>query len=479
MPPYRNAQHGGFGSLGSDSVPSKPAVAQDPQEEILWGPRMDNEQSAQAGYPNQEGMADIFEEMARSMREAFPASFEGISANSSTGAAQSAGSTGGAGENATTKPPADGPNVVDPENGSGFSFHFAFTPAEHGLPREAPPPPLFNDHERRPYGFNWNGSSAEGAAHPGSMPFTSSRDSEPNHQYHHEHQRPRPAWTPRGRFTPYGRGGPPPHFHHHHHHHHRPPPFGPGNFPFGFGGPFGHDGPFGFRGRWNPRSPPSPLDEHFAKARQQQQQSWQNVFEKMEEMRSRMHGAGYYEHDYYGSRRGGPHHHTGRGGYQSGSHGRHHSYAGSGGPPPHPRSRSTPNPTTSSEDIPRPRRVDIAKAWETYSAQWKKLTATDAPSTIQLSEIPWPIIVDTSKMKTLSEMASTVTARTVGEFILSAKHSPDVSNKKRIHQALKLYHPDRFETAVVARVEGQNQEAVRELGEVVAKCLNKLLEKEN
>ncbi|KIO33331.1 hypothetical protein M407DRAFT_65697 [Tulasnella calospora MUT 4182] len=76
-------------------------------------------------------------------------------------------------------------------------------------------------------------------------------------------------------------------------------------------------------------------------------------------------------------------------------------------------------------------------------------------------------------------MASAITASTVGEFILSPKHSPDVSNKKRIHHALRLYHPDRFEIAVVAKLEGRDKEEVRELGEVVAKCLNKLLEKEN
>lgn len=128
---------------------------------------------------------------------------------------------------------------------------------------------------------------------------------------------------------------------------------------------------------------------------------------------------------------------------------------------------------------PRAPSVDIAKAWETYSTQWKKLAATDAPSTINLSEIPWPVVIDTSKMKTLSEMTSYVTAPTVGEFILSPEHSPEVSNKKRIHQALRLYHPDRFETVVVAKVEEKDQKLVRELGEVVAKCLNKLLEKEN
>ncbi|KIO33329.1 hypothetical protein M407DRAFT_241122 [Tulasnella calospora MUT 4182] len=169
----------------------------------------------------------------------------------------------------------------------------------------------------------------------------------------------------------------------------------------------------------------------------------------------------------------GAHHYRGggRGGYQSSKRGRYQGYASGSGN----RSKSAPAPN----DVPKPRHVDVAKAWETYSSQWKKLTATDAPQTINLSELPWPVVVDTSKMKTLSEMANAVTATTVGEFVLSPKHSPDVSNKKRIHQALRLYHPDRFESAVVAKLEEKDKEVVRGLGEVVAKCLNKLLEKEN
>ncbi|KAG8892775.1 hypothetical protein FRC01_013962 [Tulasnella sp. 417] len=226
------------------------------------------------------------------------------------------------------------------------------------------------------------------------------------------------------------------------------------------------------------------MEEEFSKAREQQSQSWQKLYERLDEMRNRMHGArhGHDDHSWYH----GPHpgrgrsgyHGRGRGGYQHWSHDPFENFAsasGSGGPRSGARSRSAP----ASKDASKPRHVDVAKAWETYSAQWKKLTATDAPATINLSEVPWPVIVDTSKMKTLAEMTDVLTATTVGEFILSPKHSPDASNKKRIHHALRLYHPDRFEISVVAKLEEKDKKAVRELGEVVAKCLNKLLEKEN
>ncbi|KAG9011980.1 hypothetical protein FRB90_006886 [Tulasnella sp. 427] len=158
------------------------------------------------------------------------------------------------------------------------------------------------------------------------------------------------------------------------------------------------------------------------------------------------------------------------------------------GPKPAPPPRSAPPPKPKESTAPRYHEafrasvpgVDIAKAWEIYSAQWRKLTSPPPNhTTIKVSEIPWPLIVNTSKMRYLSEISDKITTVSVGDFILSSKHSAGVANKKRIHQALRLYHPDRFEVAVVAKVAEKEKRAVRELGEIVAKCLNTLLEREN
>ncbi|KAG9049748.1 hypothetical protein FS837_009282 [Tulasnella sp. UAMH 9824] len=479
MPPHRNVHQSVFGSFGPGpfsygAVPTAEGISGQAFNDPLAYAQQTTEPSSYQGPT-----VDIFEEMARSMREAF-ASFESVDTSASSTATQAPSTSAAAGTSATTNSQTTPPNPTDANTGSGFTFQFPSTAAEHGLPRDGPFPPLFTDHQPRTYGFNWSESTADGAAHPGSMPYSSSRDpgADQHHHHHHHHHhgcRGGPGGS-RGRYTPYGRGRPPPHFHHFTHR--PPPPFGAGPFPFGFGGPFGHDGPFGFRGPWN-RPPPPPfaasnMEEEFSKAREQQQEAWQKLYERLDEMRSRMHRGAHWRADGFGA-----HHHPsrGRGGYQSGR-GRYESYAsasGDGHPRSGGRSRSAPAP----KDVPKPRNVDVAKAWETYSAQWMKLLTTDAPATIKLAEVPWPVMVDTSKMKTLSDMTSAVTATTVGEFILSPKHSPDVPNKKRIHQALRLYHPDRFEITVVAKLEEKDKQAVRELGEVVAKCLNKLLEKEN
>ncbi|KAG8989883.1 hypothetical protein FRB90_002030 [Tulasnella sp. 427] len=440
---------------------------------------------------------DGFDGMAKGMREAFATTDQGLDPGSFTFTASGATTSEGANPSAAQFPSAFPP---------GF---FANGPAsEQGPPRSGGPPPPpssrpFNE-ERRPYGFNWSNTSASGAAHPGSVPCNPVGGTG---HYPNNHGQ------ARGRYSPYTSGGPPPH------HFHRRPPQPPPPHHYASRPPFtfnsGSEGPWTYRGPWIngfPFTPPPPLGANpdYDRARREYEESLRRwMAEKIEQMRRRMEEANnrrgadaHARGEYASGARGQPSPETGRGGHQ------HHSNCGSGryyksnaqsrahpsgstnggpkGPPP---PRSAPPPKTKPAPAPQaPRapkfRVDIAQAWEIYSSQWKKLTppspspnATNAR--IKLAEIPWPLIVDTSKMRSLSEMNDKVTAASVGEFILSPKHSTGVANKKRIHQALKLYHPDRFEVIVVAKVEEGQKKAVRELGEVVAKCLNKLLEREN
>ncbi|KAG8984148.1 hypothetical protein FRB90_005537, partial [Tulasnella sp. 427] len=342
-------------------------------------------------------------------------------------------------------------------------------------------PSMFNF--SRPYGFHWNNSDPEGKSHPESVPQSSTGDSG-SLPFDHGH-------TGRGgihgRFNPHARGGHLPTFH-------SPPDHPP---PPPFRDPFGSDGLFGFRRRWNhhPKSPPPPsFEEEVTKTLQ----GLHEVLEKLHEARnqalygeagpdvdgpSRRESFGPDSRDHPGSGRGGYHQFysgSGRGGYPQFNahfHPPPPSWAAghqSGGPPP--RSAPPPRPWSAPAHSRAPYVpvfcVDIAAAWETYCAQWAKLISPSpdctTKTTIKLSEIPWPIIVDTSSILLPSALSDKITAALVGEFILSPRHSVGIGHRKRIHHALRLYHPDRFEITVVAKVQEEYRKVVRELGETVA-----------
>ncbi|KAG8980922.1 hypothetical protein FRB90_007401 [Tulasnella sp. 427] len=478
MPPHRRAL---FSSLPYHAT-FNPYV-----QVSVSSPRMDEA----AGH-------DGFDGMAKGMREAFATTDQGLDPGSFTFTASGATTSEGANSSAAEE------TFFSSAFPPGF---FANGPApKQGPPRSggSPPPPSsgpFNE-ARRPYDFNWSNTSASGAAHPGSVPYSPAGGTGPHPNNHGQ-------GGSRGRYSPYTSAGPPPH-----HFHRRPPqPPPPHHYaprpPFTFNS--SSEGPWAYRGPWIngfPFAPPPPpgANPDYDRARREYEESVRRwMAEKMEQIRKRMEEANNRRNadarargEYASGARGRPSPDSGRDGHQ------HHSNCGNGGyyqsdaqsraypsgstnagpkgPPP---LRSAPPPRTKPANAPQaPRasvfRADIAQAWEIYSAQWKKLTSPSlhtTNATIKLSEIPWPLIVDTSKMRSLSEMNDKVTSTSVGEFILSPKHSAGVANKKRIHQALKLYHPDRFEIVVVAKVEEGQKKAVRELGEVVAKCLNKLLER--
>ncbi|KAG8977804.1 hypothetical protein FRB90_008669 [Tulasnella sp. 427] len=441
------------------------------------------QESVGSPHMNEAAGPDAFEGMAKDMADAFAAA-EGFDFNSfftAYGVTSSERTTSNAAEDAPFPP--------------HFPFAFPAAVPEHG-PRfdgAPPPPPPFAFNFGRPYGFNWNTGNPEENSHPGSMPHNLAGASG-FHPYDYGHTA-RGGF--RGRFNPYARGGHFPHFHGRPHH--PPPPFR---------GHFGPDGPFGFRGHWHHHYSPAPgMDEEFAKARQDYQDSFKRWFEKLDEMRNQMPHpeAAYDGHPGRGgfAPRGRGHLGGGRG---RGGHHQFHPGRGRGGFPPfNAQFRPPPSGWTDGRGVPPPRSgppprsrsepayneaphastlgVDIVEAWETYCAQWINLLSSSPDSTtntvIKLSEIPWPLIVDTSDMRSLSEMSDKITAASVGEFILSPEHSVGIGHKKRIHHALKLYHPDRFEVSVVAKVQEGDRKAVRELGEIVAKCLNKLLEDEN
>ncbi|KAG8940459.1 hypothetical protein FRC04_005250 [Tulasnella sp. 424] len=135
--------------------------------------------------------------------------------------------------------------------------------------------------------------------------------------------------------------------------------------------------------------------------------------------------------------------------------------------------KETPAPPTPPTD-------GISLAWATYCAKWDVIE-TSCPADIEVKQIPWPILSGSSEngRSRFLPPLSTVDSKSIGEFLLSPKHSVGVSARKIVKDALKWYHPDHFEQKIVARIRREDEglkEGVRDLGQAVVRCLTALLE---
>ncbi|KAG9049742.1 hypothetical protein FS837_009276 [Tulasnella sp. UAMH 9824] len=125
---------------------------------------------------------------------------------------------------------------------------------------------------------------------------------------------------------------------------------------------------------------------------------------------------------------------------------------------------------------PQPDPDEIRAAWEQYSDQWKGLLDADPNhdderQTLDGSRVPWPILDHTN---------NPITPDDIQDLLLSSVHSTDLPMKKRIREALRLYHPDRFEKLVIERIASDDERVrVRERAGMVVRSLNALLERES
>ncbi|KAG8987247.1 hypothetical protein FRB90_003512, partial [Tulasnella sp. 427] len=95
---------------------------------------------------------------------------------------------------------------------------------------------------------------------------------------------------------------------------------------------------------------------------------------------------------------------------------------------------------------------DVVKAvWEQYTEQWKGLLEPDhsLQPLLTNSRVPWPILDPTNP---------SVTPDDIQDLLLSSAHSTNMPMKKRIREALRLYHPDRFEKLVIERIEDEKEQ---------------------
>jgi len=156
---------------------------------------------------------------------------------------------------------------------------------------------------------------------------------------------------------------------------------------------------------------------------------------------------------------------------------------GTWGPPSsaYPADTQPPHPKTSKMDTPdkhsstkrrKSEKEAITTAWARYEHKWDSIKTTQDNLTEDC--VPWPVIHKAALNGSQSEVAVSVKA-----FLLSPYHSHEVPRKKRILDALRLYHPDRFGKVISRVSDAVERKELKEIGDILVRCLNELLEEES
>ena len=109
----------------------------------------------------------------------------------------------------------------------------------------------------------------------------------------------------------------------------------------------------------------------------------------------------------------------------------------------------------------------VVEAWKSYEERWASISTSKEPLTFK--SIPWPIASPSGP----PEIAA-LTLPHIASFLLSPLHSKEKSNKDRLKEGLRRWHPDRFRR-IMPRVVEADKKQVEEAVGVVAGHLNELL----
>jgi len=113
---------------------------------------------------------------------------------------------------------------------------------------------------------------------------------------------------------------------------------------------------------------------------------------------------------------------------------------------------------------------DVVRVFERHEDQWKSIASKDA---LQWQHFPWPMLKMPSAL-------GEITYTAIHGYLLSP-HYPekDRSQKDRVKDQLKRWHPDRFETKLLPKVVEEDKEKVKEGAGMVVRTLNELLTRSN
>lgn len=110
----------------------------------------------------------------------------------------------------------------------------------------------------------------------------------------------------------------------------------------------------------------------------------------------------------------------------------------------------------------------VLAAWRGYQVCW---TTTMANKTTPLTygSIPWPVSSE-------PYFPSSLTSSRIAAFLLSPVHSTTKTPMERLRDAMKIWHPDKWEGKFMSRVVDSEQVVVREGLGMVARALIELMQ---
>ncbi|KZS97125.1 hypothetical protein SISNIDRAFT_482062 [Sistotremastrum niveocremeum HHB9708] len=118
----------------------------------------------------------------------------------------------------------------------------------------------------------------------------------------------------------------------------------------------------------------------------------------------------------------------------------------------------------------------MREALEQYDKRWADLlhpTTTGTPHpTLTFDDVPWPSFTSPQPEEDLN-------ISVVSEFLFSPLRPTPKNRKEILRESILRWHPDKFEGRVLAFVQPQDAEAVRQLSAAVMQSLRRLMDEDN
>ncbi|KAH9941270.1 uncharacterized protein BXZ73DRAFT_88417 [Epithele typhae] len=108
---------------------------------------------------------------------------------------------------------------------------------------------------------------------------------------------------------------------------------------------------------------------------------------------------------------------------------------------------------------------DVVRLFDEHEKRWARLPTLDI---LSWHSFPWPMLTQPNDPEALTYVG-------VQAYVLSPHWPGEKTQKERIKDLLRKWHPDRFETKLLPKVREEEREQVQEGAGAVARHLGKLL----
>ena len=113
---------------------------------------------------------------------------------------------------------------------------------------------------------------------------------------------------------------------------------------------------------------------------------------------------------------------------------------------------------------------DVVNIFEHHERQWNSIATKDS---LRWNNFPWPMLK-------VPSIPDEITYTAIHAYLGSPHYlEKDRSQKDRVKDHIKRWHPDRFETKLLPKVAEEDREKVQEGAGVVLRTLNELLMRSN